>query len=252
VRHALGRRGIALAELRRGPVLFAFDFDGTLAPIVADRNKAAMRRTTRDLFARLCARFPCAVVSGRAREDVAERVAGLQLRHIVGSHGLRSAPGTELEQQIAAVRHYLASIPRARGVEIEDKRHSIALHYRRARDQRAARRLVATVLAGLPTSTRTLHGKFVVDILPADAPNKGDAIASIRAVERAERVVFVGDDRTDEDAFVRTNEVLGVRVGFARSSSASFFIRNQREIDRLLAWFISAPPPERESDVTLG
>ena len=58
-----------LAQLAWSHVLLAFDFDGTLAPIVEDRDRAAMRERTRGLLVRLCALYPCAVISGRSRGD---------------------------------------------------------------------------------------------------------------------------------------------------------------------------------------
>ena len=59
-----------LDQLAWSNVLLAFDFDGTLAPIVANRHRAAMRARTARLFAAVCARYPSAVISGRGTADV--------------------------------------------------------------------------------------------------------------------------------------------------------------------------------------
>ncbi|HKU43339.1 MAG TPA: trehalose-phosphatase, partial [Polyangiales bacterium] len=71
MKHVLSRENReVLAQLARTRVLLAFDYDGTLAPIVAQRDRAHMRARTRRLLARVCALYPCAVISGRSRLDV--------------------------------------------------------------------------------------------------------------------------------------------------------------------------------------
>ena len=57
-----------LAQYAWSRVLLAFDFDGTLAPIVPDRDDARMRPRTRALLEEICRRYPCAVISGRSRD----------------------------------------------------------------------------------------------------------------------------------------------------------------------------------------
>ena len=83
-----------LDQLAWSNVLLAFDFDGTLAPIVANRHDAAMRRQTARLFAKVCDRYPSAVISGRAKADVARRLNNAAVRYLIGNHGLE--PGTRL------------------------------------------------------------------------------------------------------------------------------------------------------------
>ena len=55
-----------LAQLAWSNVLLGFDYDGTLAPIVADPARAELRADTRRLLTRLAELYPCVVVSGRA------------------------------------------------------------------------------------------------------------------------------------------------------------------------------------------
>jgi trehalose 6-phosphate phosphatase len=76
-----------LARHLAANVALVFDFDGTLAPIVSDPEAAAMRAETRTLLRALSCRFPCAVISGRARDDVAPRLAGTGIACVVGNHG---------------------------------------------------------------------------------------------------------------------------------------------------------------------
>jgi len=192
-----------LAQFAWSRVLLAFDFDGTLAPIVANRDEAHMRARTRMLLDRVCRCYPCAVISGRARDDVERRLGGLSLRHIVGNHGLE--PGeymSSFEHEIAAIRPRLeAALKECPGVDIEDKRFSLAVHYRRSRRKRDASRAIYEAVAKLAPPMRAVPGKLVVNVLPERAPHKGDALIQLRALEGTDTAIYVGDDDTDEDVF---------------------------------------------------
>lgn len=231
-------RGL-LADLARSNVLLAFDFDGTLAPIVSDRDAAVPRPATRDLLARACTLYPCAVITGRGREDVSARLLGTGLKHLVGNHGMEPSRGMEgFEGAMAEAHGELAGrLADQHGVDIEKKRFSLAIHYRGAPDRDAARRRIHAAVAALEVPVRTVPGILVVNIVPEGAPHKGDALLELLAVEGAERALYVGDDVTDEDVFRLdpASNVVGVRVGESSASSATHFLKDQQEIDALLA-----------------
>lgn len=234
-----------LAQLAWTRVLIALDYDGTLAPIVADRDRAAMRRTTAVLLAQVAARYPTVVVSGRGQRDVAARVRGARLSHVIGNHGLEPGASGDLiafEREVGQARvlleQQLAGWP---GVEVEDKRYSLALHYRRARGKRAARAAIIAAVAELPMPMRIVLGKLVVNVVPAGAPHKGDAVMRLRDVEGADTVLYVGDDVTDEDVFEldQPGRLVTVRIGESAISASSYFVRGQREIDRILGALVA-------------
>jgi Trehalose-phosphatase len=90
--------------LANGRTLLCFDFDGTLAPIVTDRNGARMRPRTARLFRDACLVFPCAVISGRSRDDVAPRLGDVAVRYVVGDHGADAGtPRPEFHRQMAGI-----------------------------------------------------------------------------------------------------------------------------------------------------
>lgn len=231
--------GEVLAQLAATRVLLAFDFDGTLAPIVERRDAAQMRGETAALLAAVCARYPCAVISGRGRDDVAGRLGGAAVTHVVGNHGLeQGAALPEIEGEMReAGRRLAVALATEPGVELEDKRYSLALHYRRSRRKRAARAAITRALAALPAPVRIVPGKLVVNVVPSRAPHKGDALLALRAQERADTALYVGDDVTDEDVFLldQPGRLLTIRVGESRASAAAYYLRDQREIDRLLS-----------------
>ncbi len=254
----------ALTQYAASNVLLAFDFDGTLAPIVPEREEARMRPRTRALLERLCHLYPCVVISGRSRDDVERRIEGLPVRRIVGNHGLE--PGDHLsrfEREMAEIRPQLeASLGQLAGVDIEDKRFSLAVHYRRSRRKADARRAIHDALARLALPVRAIPGKLVINVVPGIAPHKGDALTRLRAQVGADTAIYVGDDVTDEDVFLldQPGRLLSVRIGSSRSSAAAYYLRDQREMDVLLARLVKAregggdapPGVEARSDMTAG
>ena len=195
MRHLLSREsGGVLAQLAWSRVLVAFDFDGTLAPIVANREMAHMRARTSELFAKVCSLYPCAVISGRSQSDVSARLGGASVKYVVGNHGLE--PGASLDEFEAEIAQARASLEEAlagmAGVDLEDKRYSLALHYRRSRNKRLAHSAILAAVAALPVRMRVVPGKLVVNVVPERAPNKGDALLELRKAEQADTALYVG------------------------------------------------------------
>jgi trehalose 6-phosphate phosphatase len=240
------RAARALRGLFARPVLLAFDFDGTLAPIVRAPGEARMRARTATLFAALCARTPCAVISGRDAADVSTRLAGAAPKYVVGNHGIELASGEALVAYARAIRAAADSVTSALrgapGFELEQKPYSLALHYRRASALGSARRRARAALTSLGPGFRVVPGKHVFNVVPAAAPHKGDALIALCAREGATSALFAGDDYTDEDAF-RASVRLGafsVRIGCARPTTARFRLLRQRDVDRLLLKLLAA------------
>ena len=229
-----------VAGLAAPGTLVVLDFDGTLAPIVDDRTAAALPVRTRVLVSRLARLYPVAVLSGRAADDVRSRLEGAPVRWVVGSHGAEW-PGEErehgdLRRRVRTWRATLASrLNGVVGIELEVKPLSLAVHYRQARDQRTARARIRKAVNALDGASIIL-GKRVVNVVPIEAGDKGTALQRLIELAAAKRVLFVGDDVTDEAAFgarLRIPAVM-VRVGLTRSTRATAWLRRRSDVDRLL------------------
>lgn len=91
-------------DVLAGPdMLCVFDFDGTLAPAVMDRGKAAVPAAVARRLASLADRTAIAVVSGRTAADVRARL-NFVAHYVVGNHGLEGVPGTGIDKGAAIVR----------------------------------------------------------------------------------------------------------------------------------------------------
>jgi trehalose 6-phosphate phosphatase len=226
-----------LAEFAGSNVLLAFDFDGTLASIVAEPAHARMRSETSRLLAEAASLYPCIVLSGRRRSDLLGRLDGVPVRGVVGNHGIEPwETSRELADEVQRWRplleQRLSGLP---GVTIEDKSFSVSVHYRRARNKEDARARILEAAAALG-DVRVIGGLQVVNILPPGAPHKGTALLRERERLGCDSAIYVGDDDTDEDVFTLEDpcRLLGIRVGPSRDSAAKYSIASQADVDELL------------------
>ncbi len=206
--------------MRRGPDaprLWVFDFDGTLSPIIAERAAARLHPDALALLRDLAAdpRSRVAVLSTRSLDDLAPRVpvpevilgasAGLEWR-IPG--GRRILPGRatrrKLDDARARVLPLLGRLGGIPGVEIEDKRWSVAVHYRRVRPETMPA-LVPLVdeLERVP-GIRVFSGPMAAEIQFIRSAGKA---LGVRLICRflgfdagRDRLFFAGDDENDDAA----------------------------------------------------
>jgi trehalose-phosphatase len=213
----------ALDRLARVPrLLVASDYDGVLAPIVTDPARAFALPEAMAAVRGLAA-LPgttVALVSGRARRDLAALAGTPPAVRLVGSHGSELADGIRLAPAQAELRERLAAtLPELLqdypGTWLESKPTSLVLHTRTAASPEVGAAARAVVRSG-PGSWPGVHltdGKEIVE-LAVVATHKGTAVAALREESAADAVLFLGDDVTDENAFaVLRDQDVGVRVG---------------------------------------
>lgn len=249
--HILAKRHISrLFEFASSNVLVAFDYDGTLAPIAPDPEFAPMRPKTRRLLRGVARRYPCVVISGRARADLARCMDGVPVWHLSGNHGLEPwGENPAYPVQVAKWGRQLERrLVRYPGVFVENKVYSLTIHYRRARPKRLVLRAVHRALRTL-RGARTIPGREAISVLPRGAVDKGDALERARRLLQCDLAIYVGDDDTDEDAFAaaRPDRLLAIRIGLRHRSRARYHLRNQGEIDQLLETLIALRPIRRKA-----
>jgi trehalose 6-phosphate phosphatase len=256
MRHLFSQEGeAALAATLKHQPLLAFDFDGTLAPIVARPEDARVSRAVAGRLEQLMRWLPVAIVTGRQVEDVRDRL-GFVPHYIVGNHGAEddSDPDTtqRLKQALAGVRDALRvrqPVLDAAGVNVEDKDQSIALHYRLARDRDRARAVIDEALADVGPALKVFGGKMVVNVTASDAPDKAQAVRRLVQRSGAGAAVFAGDDLNDEPVFAAAPQHwLTVKIGRDDAQSqAAFCLENPAEmavfLDRVLSLVPRLLPP---------
>jgi trehalose 6-phosphate phosphatase len=196
------------------------DVDGTLAPIVARPEQAAVPAEATALLARLSERFGLvACISGR-RALEARRLVGLDQLAYAGNHGLELLlpgetkpqldPGLAGEERTAA--DFLEGLDSdallTAGLRREDKGPIQSLHWRGAEDERGAEAQAHEIAAQAGrTKLEPRWGRKVLELRPLGGGGKDAAVAALIADEEIAAAVYAGDDRTDLDAFRRLREL---------------------------------------------
>lgn len=232
---------IASAVRDAGPhALVALDFDGTLAPIVADPEQSRPLPGTLEALRALAGiGVRLAVVTGRDAATVVrlgglDTVPGLVVAGLYGAETWRAgrveSPPTP--DAVTALRARLPALVAGcnarRGDDalwVEDKRLSLVVHGRRADKPEAAldplREPVAALAGELGLETHA--GRGVIEIR---LPGFDKAAALRRLVDETQPrvVVFVGDDRGDVPALLAVRELRTEdRIGFGVGAGSAEF-----------------------------
>jgi trehalose 6-phosphate phosphatase len=217
-----GRAGLEAILADPVRALAAFDYDGTLSPIVADPAAAVPEPGIVERLAQLASRVgSVAVVTGRPAQQAHDLgtfgdVPGLARLTILGQYGVERwdasglhtadpAPGVE------ELRRRLPAMLRSLGLEnaeVEDKRLALVVHVRRLEDPVEAFERLVPPVSDLAVSLGLLAepGRQVIELRPPGM-DKGQALRSLVDETNATSVVFTGDDLGDLPAFAEVRRL---------------------------------------------
>ncbi|KAG5066066.1 hypothetical protein GLYMA_04G119700v4 [Glycine max] len=248
------------------------DYDGTLSPIVDNPDSAFMSDNMRAAVKIVAEYFPTAIISGRSRDKVYEFVGVSDLCY-AGSHGMdiigpsrqsisdnhpdciSSAdkqgvevnlfqPAAEFLPMINEVLGLLMECTEdIEGATVENNKFCVSVHYRNVDEEswQIVGQRVYDVLKEYPR-LRLTHGRKVLEVRPVIDWDKGKAVTflleSLGLNCDDVLAIYVGDDRTDEDAFKvlkEANKGCGILVSRApKESNAIYSLRDPSEVMEFL------------------
>lgn len=234
----------------RKPLLI-LDYDGTLSPIVPNPDDAVLPEGTKQSLIKLAAITPVAVISGRDRKDVEQKVALSQLIY-AGSHGLDMAgpEGLDIPEKVeertlqslkTAAENLRLKLQSVKGSLVESKKYAIAVHFRNV-EEGETEKVKEAVLEELAKykDLKKGTGKKILELKPDIDWHKGRAtmwlFEALDLTLEGAIPVFVGDDITDEDAFASIHEDgLGILVGsHGEQTAATFSLKDTDEVQQFL------------------
>ncbi|MYR57586.1 trehalose-phosphatase [Streptomyces sp. SID625] len=220
-----GRDGLAALLARPERAVIALDFDGTLAPIVPDPDRARAHPGALPALAALAPEVAAVVVVTGRPAGVAVRnggfagVPGLDHLVVLGHYGAErwdAATGEvtapDPHPGVAAVRAelpgFLDRIGAWQGTWIEEKGRSLAVHTRRAEDPQAAFEALRAPLAGLAARHGLIvePGRMVLELRPPGMDKGVALLEHVRALG-AGSVLYAGDDLGDLPAFTAVDKL---------------------------------------------
>ncbi|XP_023765372.2 probable trehalose-phosphate phosphatase F isoform X1 [Lactuca sativa] len=254
-------------------IVIFLDYDGTLSPIVDDPDRAFMSADMHSAVKGVAEYFPTAIISGRSRDKVYELV-GLAELYYAGSHGMdimfpvqetsslhqntyiRSTdkqgkevnlfqPASEFIPMIDEVFKTLVEVTKdIKGAKVENHKFCTSVHYRNVDEKSwlTVAQCVHDVLKDYPR-LRLTHGRKVLEVRPVIDWDKGRAVEFLLetlGLSNSDDVlpIYIGDDRTDEDAFKvlrEGNRGYGILVSSAPKESKAFLsLRDTTEVSEFL------------------
>jgi trehalose 6-phosphate phosphatase len=267
-----------MMDASKGKQIVVFlDYDGTLSPIVNDPDRAYMSKKMRQTVREVARYFPTAIITGRCTAKVYEFVKLAEL-YYAGSHGMdimgpaKSSKGSKADMTrttdkkggvvlYQAASEFLPMIDkvfsllvektkRISGALVENHKFCLSVHYRCVEEKSWAglAEQVRSVINEYP-QLRLTQGRKVLEIRPIIKWDKGKALeyllVSLGLANRNDVLpLYIGDDRTDEDAFKvlrDRGQGYGILVSTApQETNATYSLKEPSEVmkflDQLVKW----------------
>jgi trehalose 6-phosphate phosphatase len=212
-------------------LVIGLDFDGTLAPIVADPEKAHIHPDAGEVLVGLADQVRAvAVITGRPARQVLA-LGGLEdVGNTIGEHGRElfvlgqygNERWTSTDRRVISPKpprglaSFTANLPRllrqgeAAEAWVEEKGLAVAVHTRRLEDPRAAydRLLPLMEESARSHDLEVEPGRNVIEVR-APGMHKGAALRRLVDEVSAKAVAFIGDDLGDVEAFRAVEELRG-------------------------------------------
>lgn len=212
--------------------MFFLDYDGTLAEFKKTPMQAAPTRALKTLLNKIIAnpKNTVVIISGRDHETLDMWFSQMPV-NLVGDHGLwykkagkpwKKTINIESEWK-PSIRHVLEMyVDRMPGSFIEEKSHSIALHYRQAEPE-----MVSVKLSEIKDALYSIKGTTPIEIQQGNMVlevkdqrvNKGNATRLFTNEEDFDFILVAGDDTTDEDMFKALPDAFSIKIGFGQTAA---------------------------------
>ncbi|MCK9152304.1 trehalose-phosphatase [Methanobacterium alcaliphilum] len=239
------------------------DIDGTISEITNNPKKALITPSMRNKLIKLKERFNLlAVISGRSLKD-ARSMVGIEDILYVGNHGLEYF--SDGEYFVAPdVENYLSSINKTaskinkdlcaiEGLLFEDKGICYSIHYRKCDGSEIIRNKILDSIEKVPESKKLQinEGRKIVELKPPVGYDKGVIIHEIVDKYNLKKIIYLGDDITDLDAFKELKKlenqkkiksasiiVLSNEIPIYVKNGAQFFVCDVKEVLKFFRWLL--------------
>ena len=233
-------------------IILFLDYDGTLVSIKKTPSLAILPYTIREQLQRLAEQHNLSLVliTGRSHSDI-KNLVRIKNITIVSNHGYQISIGKKkwIHPEVKSFLPLLKKISQSLMESlkpfpetlVEDKEITLTVHFRNEekRSVPLVKKIVSKVVQTYSKSFKTTTGKKIIEVRPNIEWNKGRAVLKVLTMLRFQKnkytIVYIGDDKTDEDAFkMLRHKAITIRVGRSRNSQAEYYLRNPHEVQEFL------------------
>lgn len=233
-------------------IILFLDYDGTLVSIKKTPSLAILPYTIREQLQRLAEQHNLSLVliTGRSHSDI-KNLVRIKNITIVSNHGYQISTGKKkwihpevkrflplLKKISQSLMESLKPFPETL---VEDKEITLTVHFRNEEKRLVplVKKNISRIVQEHFSKFRTTMGKKIIEVRPNIAWDKGRAVLKVLTMLRFQRnkhtIVYIGDDKTDEDAFkMLRHKAITIRVGWSRNSQAEYYVRNPQEVQEFL------------------
>ncbi|MFH1856186.1 MAG: trehalose-phosphatase [Candidatus Omnitrophota bacterium] len=240
-------------------VLLACDFDGTLAGIEALPSMVRFSQEAKKIFSLLTRneKITAGIISGRPIAEL-KKITQFNNKKVfyAGNHGFEiqlSGEGKFIyppaKESVVLLKKTALRLKQAlkgyEGILVEEKGYSLSIHYRNChkKDAVAFKKDVNRICLPFVKEgqIKLSGGKKVIEVRPPFDWNKGTALEWIeKRLKKAGNkflTIYIGDDKTDEDAFAKIKNGFGIYVGRKKKrSAAGFYLPNPKQVLKFLSF----------------
>lgn len=241
------------------------DIDGTISKIVLDPYEATVSQIMKDTLKKLVNKFQLVgIVTGRNVRNAKEMLEVEGLLYI-GSHGLEYLKDDEIHIE-PEVEEYLPIIQKvAQNLQNEEELYNIknilfqekglcfTVHYRKCEDPEETHRKILEAINEMEgiEKFKITEGRKAVEIRPKSGHDKGTILEKLIFENKVEKIIYLGDDVTDVDAFNKLKELKGngkvngagivvvsEEVPEFVKENASFYVNGVEEVQKFFNWLL--------------
>lgn len=237
------------------------DIDGTISEIVPTPSEAVVSEDMKIILEKVAKKYKfTGVMTGRSINNALNM---LEIKNIIyiGNHGMEQLKNGKIWVE-GEVKKYIPLIKKlAKNLKIEleiyncilfqDKELSFTVHYRLCDNGDEIRKKALDTIASIDDSNnlKISEGRKVIEIRPPVGHNKGSILQKFIFENNIRKIIYLGDDITDVDAFIKLKELKSRKkietVSIAVNSnetpgyvkqSADFYVKNVDEVYKFFKW----------------
>lgn len=241
------------------------DIDGTISSIESLPHQAVITNNMEGILNNIQQKFKLlAIITGRSLKDALEMINIPGILY-VGNHGMEYQRNNEIITDKKAL-NYIPKINnlyeklkhessmKQPGIILENKNACISIHYRTTKDPQSVRKTILKTLKNIKTTEglQIKEGRKIIEVRPPIGNDKGKIINKIVKNYQARKLIYLGDDIIDVDAFreisklsneknvectsilVRSNET----PEFVKEN-AEYYVNSVEEVEIFFNWLLN-------------